>query len=115
LSLGALFTFQVSDAVLITGRLEAKPPTGSTNANFTALLVNEGSEPAQPTGLLAVVDGRGRMVGKTAFTSKRLLPGERATVVADFGGELDGGDYRAIATFDIDGKPLTLTAPLSVP
>ena len=115
LSLGTLFTFAISDRISVTGTLQATAPTGSTNAVFTSTLVNDGTEPVVPSGMAVVVDGAGRMVGKSAFTAKRLLPGETATLVADFPGELDSGDYRALATFDIAGKPLTLNAALRVP
>ena len=115
LSLGTLFTFSISDRISVTGQLEAAPPTGSTNAVFSSTLVNDGTEPVVPSGMAVVVDAQGRMVGKAAFTAKRLLPGETAKLVADFPGELDSGDYRALATFDIAGKPLTLNSALRVP
>ena len=115
MSLGTLFTFQVSERVAVSGRLDAKPPTGSSNASFEGFLSNDGSEPVVPSGLVAVLDGRGRLLGKVAFTPRRLLPGESANVNAEYVGDLDTGTYRAVATFDVDGKPLTLVAPLHVP
>lgn len=114
-SLGALFTFQVSDAVHVTGELRPKPPTATSNAAFVGALLNEGAEPVVPTGVVAVIDGQGRMVGKANFSQRRLLPGESAELVAELAAELDKGDYRAVASFDLDGKPFTLTAPLTVP
>lgn len=115
LSLGTLFTFAISDAVAVEGRLAATPPSGNTNGAFSSRLVNVGQEPVVPAGLAVVMDAKGRLVGKSAFAPKRLLPGESATLVADFPGDLDSGDYRAVATFDVAGKPLTLVSPFVVP
>lgn len=115
MSLGALFTFQISGQVSMAGQLLAKPPTGSSNASFAGTLTNDGTEPVVPTGALAVVNAQGRMVGRASFTSRRFLPGESDTLMAEYAGDLDSGVYRAIATFDVDGKPLTLVAPLLVP
>jgi uncharacterized cupredoxin-like copper-binding protein len=115
LSLGTLFTFTVSDKISIAaGALEAEPPTSSANAQLRTRVVNDGTEPVIPTGVAVIVDADGRMVGKAAFNVKRLLPGEVAVLVADYPGELDAGSYRAVATFDVAGRPLTLTATLAV-
>ena len=97
------------------GALEAKPPTSSSNAQLRSKLVNDGTEPVVPTGMAIILDAQGRLVGKTPFTAQRLLPGEAATLVADYPGELPAGAYRAVATFDIAGHPLMLTSALSVP
>jgi hypothetical protein len=116
LSLGTLFTFTVSDHVSVdAGALEARPPTSSSNAQLRSRLVNDGTEPVVPTGMAIILDAQGRLVGKTPFTAQRLLPGEAATLVADYPGELPAGAYRAVATFDIAGHPLTLTSALRVP
>jgi len=114
-SLSALFTFKVSEQVSLVGRLDARPPSGSSNATFASTLTNDGTEPVVPTGALAVMDSQGRMVGRASFSSRRFLPGESDTLIAEYAADLDSGSYRAIATFDIDGKPLTLIAPLLVP
>jgi hypothetical protein len=115
LSLGTLFTFTVSDRISIAaGALEAEPPSGSSNAQLRTKVVNDGSEPVIPTGMAVIVDADGRMVGKAAFNAKRLLPGEVATLVADYPGDLAPGSYRAVATFDVAGHPLTLTSTLTV-
>jgi hypothetical protein len=116
LSLGTLFTFTVSDRVSVkAGALEMMPPSQSANAQFRSQVVNDGTEPAVPGGMGVLLDEQGKLVGKVAFHAKRLLPGETATLIADFPGDLPRGNYRAVATFDIAGRPLTLTSSLAVP
>lgn len=116
LSLGTLFTFTVSDRVSVKAdALQVTPPSTSANAQLRSRVVNDGSEPVVPGGMAVILDAQGRLMGKVPFQSKRLLPGEAATLVADFPGELPSGDYRAVATFDIAGRPLTLTSSLAVP
>jgi hypothetical protein len=115
LSLGTLFTFAVSDNVSVKGELRATPPAANANASLAGMLANDGTEPVVATGVAVLVDAAGRMVGKSAFESKRLLPGESATLHAEYPGDLEPGSYRAIGTFDIAGRPFTLTSPLLVP
>ncbi|MES2936368.1 MAG: hypothetical protein V4864_01720 [Pseudomonadota bacterium] len=115
MSLGTLFTFTISDRISVAaGTLQAEPPSGSANAQLRSRLVNDGSEPVVPSGMAVILDAQGRMVGKAPFKQHRLLPGEAATLVAEYPGELGAGTYRAIATFDIGGRPLTLSSPLNV-
>lgn len=115
LSIGTLFTFSVSDAVSVSGRLEATPPGRQAAAAFTGTLLNDGAEPVVPTGMVILTDEQGRIVGRSDFTPRRLLPGETAALVAEYPGDLERGSYRAIATFDVAGKPFTFIAPLLVP
>jgi hypothetical protein len=116
LSLGSLFTFTVSDRISIAaGALEAYPPSASVTARLLSSLLNDGEEPVIVTGKAVILDSGGRLAGKAPFASRRLLPGEKATLVADYPGELRTGSYRAVATFDVAGRPLTLTGSLDVP
>lgn len=108
LSLGTLFTFKISEHISVASSgLEVQPPTASTAGQIRSRLVNDGAEPSVPSGTAVVMDADGRLVGKVDFLPKRLLPGEAATVVADYPGELPAGAYRAVATFDVGGHPLT--------
>jgi archaellum component FlaF (FlaF/FlaG flagellin family) len=116
MSLGTLFTFTVSNGTsLAAGKLEVTPPSGSTNTQFRSTVINDGTEPVVPSGMAVLLDAQGRMVGKTPFGQRRLLPGETATLMAEYPGELARGSYRAVATFDVAGRPLTLVSPLNVP
>jgi hypothetical protein len=115
LSLGTLFTFTLSDGISVApGPLRADPPTANANALLRTRLDNNGAEPVVPTGVAVLVDARGGQAGKAAFTPRRLLPGEAAEFSAEYPGDLPPGLYNAIATFDIGGRAVTLTAPLRV-
>jgi hypothetical protein len=116
LSLGTLFTFAVSDRLSVAaGELTARPPTASANARLETTLLNDGDEPVVPSGVAAILDAEGRLLGKAPFAARRLLPGERSTAIADYPGDLRAGVYRTIATFDVAGRDLTLTGSLEVP
>ena len=115
LSLGTLFTFTLSDRISVRAQgLVATPPTPSANAQLVSRLLNDGDEPVVPSGMAVILDEHGAMVGKAAFTARRLLPGEALDVTAEYLGELAPGAYRAVATFDIAGRPLTLSSNLTV-
>jgi hypothetical protein len=116
LSLGALFTFTLSDKVsLAASALELRPPAASANAQIRSTLYNDGEEPVVPSGMAVILDAAGRIVGKTPFAPRRLLPGEKATVSAEYQGELSTGEYRTVATFDVEGRPMTLAGMFTVP
>jgi hypothetical protein len=116
MSLGTLFTFTLSDGVSVKADpLELRPASRAANAQLRSQVVNDGTEPVVPGGMAVILDEQGRLAGKFPFQSKRLLPGETASLVADFPGELPSGNYRAVATFDLAGRPLTLTSSLAVP
>jgi hypothetical protein len=115
LSLGGLLTFTLTDRISVTGTLATRPPDASGNAQVIASLVNDGTEPVVPNGMAALISVGGQVVGKAPFAAHRLLPGERATVAADYAGELASGSYRTVATFDIEGRPLILDGTLAVP
>ena len=116
LSLGTLFTFTVSDRVSIAaGELEIKPPSASANAQIQSTLLNNGDEPVIPTGMSVILDANGQLVGKVPFPTRRLLPGEKTTLIADYPGELHPGSYRAVATFDVAGRAVTLSGAVAVP
>jgi hypothetical protein len=54
------------------------------------------------------------MVGKVPARPQRLLPGERAAVRSEYGGELAAGRYRALSTFEFEGHALTRNAEFVV-
>jgi hypothetical protein len=114
-SLGALLTFTLSKNVRVeSGELVAQPPSASTLLAFDATLANTGAEPAVAKGVAAVLDASGRLMGKAPFAARRLLPGERSTFHAEYPGELRPGRYRALATFEYEGRAFTRSADLVV-
>lgn len=116
LSLGTLFTFTLSDRLsLAAGALEGSPPSPIAHAALRTAVSNDGPEPVTPSGMAVLLDAHDRLVGKAQFPQRRLLPGEVSTLMAEYPGDLASGTYRAVATFDFGGPPLTLTGSLVVP
>jgi hypothetical protein len=114
-SIGTLLTFTLSDEYsLAPAELAVRPQTASSTLGFEQPFTNDGREPVVVKGMTAVLDGDGRMVGKVASRPHRLLPGEQTVLRADYAGELPPGSYRAIATFDYEGRAVTRTAAFVV-
>jgi hypothetical protein len=114
-SLGALITFTLSKDIVVTaGELAVQPPSASTLLSFTEILANTGAEPAVVTGMAAILDAGGKLVGRVTFESTRLLPTERGIMRAEYPGVLAPGRYRGLATFDYEGRGLTKSAEFEV-
>ncbi|MFP5247384.1 MAG: Fn3-like domain-containing protein [Thermoanaerobaculia bacterium] len=114
-SLGSLLTFTVSDAVeMKTTALSVRPQSATTNLGVTQACTNAGSEPLVAKGVLAVLDAKGSLVGKSAFTPHRLMPGESAELGGEFAGELEPGKYRVFVTYDYEGKTLSQSADVEI-
>lgn len=114
-SLGALMTFQVSDTIELTaGPLAVRTQSATANLGITNACSNQGSEPLVAKGLMAVLDEKGTLVGKSALEPRRLLPGESTEITGEYGGELDPGKYRVFVTYDYEGKTLTKSAEIEV-
>ncbi|MBV9493859.1 MAG: hypothetical protein JOZ54_06410 [Acidobacteria bacterium] len=115
-SLGTLLTFALSD----NGTAEASPlvvhaPTATTNLNVGQQLANGGSEPVLAQGMLAILNSAGTLVAKQAMTPRRLLPGEKLDMSAEYGGELQAGHYRALVTYVLqNNKTVTSGAEFDV-
>jgi hypothetical protein len=115
-SLGALLTFTLSEGFrLQPSDLAVETQTASSNLALAAPLANEGDEPLVPKGVAVILDASGALVGRVAFEQHRLLPGERGTVRAEYPGELPPGAYRALATFEYEGRAATREAGFEVP
>jgi hypothetical protein len=107
-SLGALITFNLSDDVeLVTGPISTTPQTATGNITFSQELANTGAEPAVPKGVVAILDEHGKRVAKAAFDPRRLLPGEKAMYTVASPTVLIPGRYRALSSFEYEGKVLT--------
>lgn len=115
-SLAALVTFNLSDAVNLTQEPAHIVPASETeNMKVSQWLVNAGTEPVVPDGTAAVLNAKGALAAKATFAPQRLLPGERLEFVAEFPDQLPPGDYRALCTFQFEGKTLTSVAEFKVP
>jgi len=114
-SLGMLMTFALSDDVVpTTTSLNVHPPTSTSNLAADQQLSNGGSEPFVATGMLAIINRSGALAGRTAAPPRRLLPGERIDVRAEYAGDLAPGHYRAIMTYQLAATSLTSTAEFDV-
>ncbi|HEX9984231.1 MAG TPA: hypothetical protein VGF69_13270 [Thermoanaerobaculia bacterium] len=115
-SIGTLFTFALSDTLDVNAEpLNVTPQSASANLSMTQWCANRGTEPVVAKGIAAILDGSGALVGRMNLTPKRLLPGERAEVSGEYGGELPPGRYKLLVTYDLDGqKSITSAADLDV-
>ena len=115
-SLGTLLTFALSDnATAEATALVVKPPTATSNLNVAQNLSNVGSEPVLAQGMLAILSQSGTLVAKEAMVPRRLLPGEKIGMTADYDGELPAGRYRALVTYVLQNdKTLTSSAEFDV-
>jgi hypothetical protein len=115
-SLGSLLTFSVSDSVELDAQpLSVRPQSATANLGITHACRNAGREPLVAKGVMAVIDARGSLVGKSPLAPKRLLPGESADLGGEYGGELDPGKYRVFVTYEYEGKTLTREAEVTIP
>jgi hypothetical protein len=98
-SLGTLVTFTLSTDL----RLEAAEPVIVPQSESASLRIeeqvsNSGTEPVIAGGAVAVLDAHGRLIGRLPIDPHRLLPNERVTVLAEYPGWIDVGDYQAIVS-----------------
>lgn len=114
LSLGTLLTFRLSDALDLAAEVAVEPQSETANTVVDARFANDGSEPVLAHGAAVILDDAGRVVGRLAFDDRRLLPGERGAVSAEYAGQLAPGRYRAVSTFEYEGRTTTRTAEFEV-
>ena len=114
-SLGTLLTFNVSDDVqLSVSPLDVRPQNAATNLGVGGTCTNTGSEPLVARGVMAVLDARGALVGKSELRPQRLMPGESMKIDAEYGGELAADRYRVFVTYDYEGRSLSRSAEVEV-
>jgi len=114
-SLGSLLTFTAGGDVAMSAEpLVLRPQSATANLGASHTCTNSGSEPLVAKGVMAIVDARGVLVGRSTLQPHRLMPGESATLGAEYAGELDPGKYRVLVTYDYEGQTLTSTADLEV-
>ena len=114
-SMGSLLTFRVGDTIeLEAAPLAVHPQTATANLAVAHACSNQGREPLVATGVMAVVNDKGALIGKSALAPRRLLPGESTEISGQYGGELDPGKYRVYVTYDYEGKTLTKSAEVVV-
>ena len=101
-SLGTLITFNVSSDYRVEPEpVEASLQTPEANVILSEELLNSGSEPVIPKGVVVILNASGKRVAKAAINSQRLLPGERGTFAATNPAQLAPGHYRTLSSFEI--------------
>lgn len=114
-SLGTLLTFRLSDDIqLATAPLRVQPQTGATNLGFTQSCTNSGREPLVAKGVMAVIDAKGALVGKSVLAPRRLVPGEATTIAGEYAGELGPGQYRLFVTYEFEGRSASQSAEVEI-
>jgi len=115
-SLGALITFNLTDNVKLKAEpVRVIPASETANMKIAQWISNTGTEPVLPEGAAAVLNSNGALVGKAIFDPQRLLPGERLEFSAEYPGELSAGNYRALCSFQFEGKTQTTEAAFEIP
>lgn len=114
-SLGALMTFALSnDVILTTAAMRVTPPTATATASVAQTCTNSGAEPLVARGVMAILDSRGALVGKSVIEPKRLLPHETMELRSDYPGDLAPGHYRVMLTVGYEGQSLVRSAEMDV-
>jgi hypothetical protein len=115
-SIGTLMTFALAGDVIAAEALPlmVQAPTASSNFVAAHQVANSGTEPMVATGMLAILDGNGSLVGRQAIPGWRMLPGETSEIRVEYGGDLPAGHYRALVTYDLTDKTLTSSAEFDV-
>jgi hypothetical protein len=114
-SLGSLLTFALSnDVSLATGGMRVTPPTPTATASVAQTCTNNGREPLVARGVVAILDSRGALVGKSVIEPKRLLPHETMELRSDYPGDLAPGHYRVMLTVGYEGQTLVRSADMDV-
>jgi hypothetical protein len=115
-SLGTLMTFTLSDELKArTSALKVTLPTATSNFSVAQQMINDGHEPVFAKGMLAIVNGGGALVAREAIPGRRLLPGEKIDIRAEYGGDLAAGHYRALVTYQLqNSQTLTSSAEFDV-
>ena len=115
-SLGALITFNLTDDITLKPEpVRVIPASETANMKIAQWISNTGTEPVLPEGAAAVLNSNGGLVGKAIFDPQRLLPGERLELSAEYPGELPAGKYRALCSFQFEGKTQTTEAAFEIP
>ena len=115
-SLSTLITFNLSQNVKLQPEpAQVSPASASDYMLVSEWLDNKGTEPVLPQGTAVVLNAKGSLVGKAVFKPQRLLPGERQEFVAAFPEQLPAGNYRALCSFQFEGKTQTSSVDFKIP
>jgi hypothetical protein len=115
-SVGTLLTFALAGDIraVQASALDVHAPTASANFFAGQRVSNTGTEPLVATGMLAILNPAGALIGKQPIPAWRMLPGEKTDVRVEYGGDLPSGHYRAMVTYGMADKTLTSSAEFNV-
>jgi hypothetical protein len=114
-SLGSLLTFTASEAIEVKAETaNVQPQTATTNLGVTQRCSNVGTEPVVVRGVIAVLDDRGALVGRSDLAPRRILPSESTELAGEYPGELEPGNYRLLMTYEYEGRSLVSTAEVAI-
>lgn len=114
-SLGTLLTFTASsDVQMSVSPLEVRTQNAAANLGISGTCTNTGREPLVAKGVMAVLDARGALVGKSELRPQRLMPGESMKIDGDYGGELAPDRYRVFVTYEFEGRSLSRSAEVDI-
>jgi len=95
--------------------VQASPQTPATNMTLSQELLNTGSEPVMPKGVIVILDSAGKRVVKMLLNPPRLLPGESLVLTITNPAQLAAGYYRTLSSFEFEGKVLTSAGEFTIP
>jgi len=114
-AVGTLLAFRLSDDLAADASpVTVWPQSSTSNASFEQTYINVGKEPLIAKGVVAILDAKGALVGKSPLAPHRLLPSERVTMSSQYAGELAPGKYHVIVTVDVEGQTVTRDAEMTV-
>lgn len=115
-SLGSLLTFTLSNDINVSASpMHVRPQTDAANLGVEQSLTNAGREPFVAKGVMAVIDKKGSLVGKSELLPHRFLPGESAQLGGEYAGELAPGAYTVFVTYEYAGRTVTSSAAVEIP
>jgi hypothetical protein len=114
-SLGTLMTFTLSNKLQIeTAAMQFDGTSQGDDLTISEWVTNTGTEPVIPSGVVAILNSTGKLVGKVPVEAMRLLPGERLQFKAAYPAALKPGKYRALMTLEHDGTVLTTSSDFEI-
>lgn len=114
-SLGTLLTFNASDDVQMSvSPLAVRAQNAVANLGVSSSCTNTGREPLVAKGVMAVLDARGSLVGRSELRPQRLMPRESTQIAGEYGGELAPGHYRVLVTYEFEGRSESRSAEVEI-
>lgn len=122
LSVGGRIGVPVAVRILGTGTesivlqdVQVSPPTASAPLRVEVGVRNDGDVHVSPALQGVLVDADGEVRGRLDGEPRRILPGQRRTLEALWGGQLAPGTYQLVLTVGYGtGKAVTTTSPVTV-